>query len=240
MNLIILTTGLSGSSVVTGLIKKAGYWTGEETVYKNNNSGKYETHENARLVELNEQLVQAANFQMGHDAWYQLEALQRFADLHGAVDLEPFKQFIATENQHSPWLWKDPKLWFTLGFWLDLIDKENTQFIVLSRSPYNLWSSQVEKRAIYDYGYLKSSEQASQQNLLNFIKQQKCQFLKLEYDSLLTNPANEIDRLNQFLGSNLNMDDWQTTYKKPSVIKMLKRNLLALPIYLKNYPERIR
>ncbi len=117
MNVIILTTGLSGSSVVTGLIKKAGYWTGESTVYKNNSSGKYETHENTELVNLNDQLVKQAGFEFGHDAWYKPEAIAQFAKLHGSIDEAPYRQFIEQENSHSPWLWKDPRLWFSCSTW---------------------------------------------------------------------------------------------------------------------------
>jgi hypothetical protein len=33
-NVIILTAGLTGSSVVAGLLKNAGYWAGSKTVKK--------------------------------------------------------------------------------------------------------------------------------------------------------------------------------------------------------------
>ena len=57
MNVIILTTGISGSSVLTGFLAKSGLWIGDETVYKDNITGKYETYENKKLVDLNDELI---------------------------------------------------------------------------------------------------------------------------------------------------------------------------------------
>jgi hypothetical protein len=44
-NVIILTSGLSGSSVLAGLIANAGYWVGDETFKKDD----YDTFENREL-----------------------------------------------------------------------------------------------------------------------------------------------------------------------------------------------
>ena len=57
MNVIILTTGISGSSVITGLLAKSGLWAGDDTVFKDNITGKYETYENQKLVNLNTSLL---------------------------------------------------------------------------------------------------------------------------------------------------------------------------------------
>jgi hypothetical protein len=62
MNVIVLTTGLSGSSLVTGFIAKNGFWNGSETVVKNNSTGQYDTYENNALVELNDALIQEIGF----------------------------------------------------------------------------------------------------------------------------------------------------------------------------------
>ena len=70
MNVIILTTGLSGSSLITGLIAQGGFWCGDTTVYKHNASGRYETYENSRLVELNDLIVKQTGYNFTDSAWY--------------------------------------------------------------------------------------------------------------------------------------------------------------------------
>jgi len=52
-NVIILTHGVSGSSVFAALLGRAGYWLGSETVQKPD----YDTFENAALVALNYELL---------------------------------------------------------------------------------------------------------------------------------------------------------------------------------------
>src|SRR5690242_9748399 len=56
-NVIILTSGLTGSSVLTGLIARAGYWTGSQTFKK-----EYDTFENVELIRLNRDLFAAAGY----------------------------------------------------------------------------------------------------------------------------------------------------------------------------------
>ena len=46
-NVIILTSGMSGSSVLANLISQAGYWLGDET-----SKAPFETYENKELIDL--------------------------------------------------------------------------------------------------------------------------------------------------------------------------------------------
>ncbi len=51
-NVIILTSGLTGSSVLSGLISRGGFWTGDT-----HKKEDYDTYENKRLIELNLSLI---------------------------------------------------------------------------------------------------------------------------------------------------------------------------------------
>ncbi|MGQ9750712.1 hypothetical protein [Desulfosoma sp.] len=57
-DVIILTTGSSGSSVLAGTLAAKGFWVGRETKKLN-----FDTYENARLVDLNVEILKAAGFQ---------------------------------------------------------------------------------------------------------------------------------------------------------------------------------
>ena len=67
-NVIILTSGVSGSSVLTGLIAKAGYWTGDTTAKK-----EYETYENQELIDLNLRLFKESGFRVEGIPFYDRE-----------------------------------------------------------------------------------------------------------------------------------------------------------------------
>src|ERR1035438_9442185 len=117
-NAIILTSGLTGSSVLTGLIARDGYWTGVST---HKNLGEYETYENTRLIELNRSLFAAAGYTGNYMIEFAPAVLREIESLYGKIDETPFRQFLADCNEHSPWVWKDPRLWLTIRFWKNLL-----------------------------------------------------------------------------------------------------------------------
>ena len=57
-NTIILTSGLTGSSVLAGLLASGGYWPGDRTYKKKD----YDTFENEDLTRLNHGLLQPSSF----------------------------------------------------------------------------------------------------------------------------------------------------------------------------------
>lgn len=237
--MFILTTGLSGSSVVTGLIKQAGYWCGEKTEFKKNSTGHYETFENSRFVELNNQLIQLSGISIDEKFWYRSELRQRFADLYHEIDCTEFREFLRDCDRQKPWVLKDPKLWLTIGFWAQLLTSETTHFIVLQREVGALWHSQVLKRIIYDYPFLARSEQQTKQDLLQFLNDKGCSHMELVYDDLMAQTENSLLKLNQFLGTQLNLSHWNAVYKaKKSGMKWWAWTKVIL-IYLKNYNSRI-
>lgn len=240
-NTFILTTGLSGSSVVTGLINQAGFWCGDKTEYKNNGTGKYETYENSDFVALNNRLVELSGNIFHSKAWYEDQYRDSFTELYNKIDLTDFKQFSDDCLKHHPWVLKDPKLWMTLGFWLKLFNGQEFRVIILTRNINQLWVSQTNKRIIYDYQYLRCSEKKTQQQLMRFLEQNNIDYLVQEYDLLEEKTENELNRLNQFLKTEINSSDWNQIYnkKKKSFIPFLLE-VKAILIYIKNYTTRIK
>jgi hypothetical protein len=239
-NVVILTTGLSGSSVLTGLIARAGYWTGNETVVKDNSSGRYDTFENRELVELNESLITASNETVDQRFWYRTDLWQTFSGMEGPQK-ETVRQFVAKSNQHSPWIWKDPKLWQTMPYWLQFLDLSKVKFIILYRRSFPLWVSQTSKRIIYDYFSLRNHEQRARKNIHKYLEQEGAHVINVEYDELVKKSQLQIERLNKFLDTQITIADWNTIYRSSSTyLQSVMRNIKAIMIYIKNYGERIQ
>ena len=99
-NVIILTNGLSGSSVLTGLIARGGYWTGEQTFKKKD----YDTYENQELVDLNKKLFAEMDFTSNYEMLFDPAYVQTFMGAHGSVDDAPYQAFIEKLNSHQPWI----------------------------------------------------------------------------------------------------------------------------------------
>lgn len=235
-NVIILTYGLSGSSVLTGLLVRGGYWPGEKTYVKPD----YDTFENLRLIELNKQLFAAANFHGNYENQYSPEALEAIANLRATVDPAPFRQFIAECDAHQPWIWKDPRLWLTMRYWADHLDLKNIQFVLLTRTPLQSWISYNLRRQVQSYGYAQRYCQQIEAVIARFLDERQLPRHEILFDDLIVRPEATLERLNAYLGTNLVVADLEAVYNQPlhraprSSFDFLK----AAMIYARNYGER--
>lgn len=237
-NVVILTSGLSGSSVLTGLIARAGYWTGNTTFKKSD----YDTFENQELIELNLRLFQEGGYKGNYLMEFSPEALQSISALSGKIDDGPFQEFIAKCDQNQPWIWKDPRLWLTIRYWKHLLDLEECSFIVLTRGLLQSWISSILRRQITTYRYARKYETLIHRSAIEFLNENRLPYLHVTYEGLIVNPAETIAQLNDHLDTNISLADLQAVYHKPlyknprsSWVKHFK----AMLIYAKNYSERL-
>lgn len=232
---IILTSGLTGSSVLTALIAQAGYWTGEITHKK----ADYDTHENQKLIELNLKLFMEAGYEGNYLLEFSPEAIQRISRLQS--DIPTYRAFIEECDRHRPWVWKDPRLWLTIRFWKNLLTLEDCRFILLTRDYLASWVSTTLRGQIRSYQSLKQYEEYIQGSILDFLKETAQPFLHLRYEELILRPAETIEQLNRFIQTSLTLDDLKKVYKKP-LYKTPNGSYYdytrAVLMYLKNYSER--
>jgi hypothetical protein len=236
-NVIILTVGLSGSSVLTGLISRAGYWTGAATAKK-----EYDTFENLELVGLNQKLIKEAGYRGDYTSEFSEEAVTQLKSVYKKVDNAPYKQFLLECEYHKPWIWKDPRLWLTIPFWKNLLDLDQCKFIVLSRDLLQSWTSIVLRRQVWTYGYLKHYENSIRGTITNWLEQNSIPYLHLHYEDLILCPEKSLESLNRYLNIALTLQDIQAIYNQP-LYRKPRSNwdfVKAVAIYVKNYPERLR
>ncbi len=237
-NVIVLTSGLSGSSVLTSLLARAGYWTGNGTFKKRD----YDTYENQELIDLNKRLIQEAGYKGNYLVEFSADAIAAIAGLYGKIDPAPYISLLNSCEAHAPWIWKDPRLWLTIRYWRKFLDRDRCSFILLTRGPMQSWISSTLRRQITSYRYSKRYEAQIKASIEEVLAENKDSHLHLTYEELIEQPAETIGRLNDYLGTALAVEDLQAIYHKPlyknprnSVFKHLK----AILIYLKNYSERL-
>ncbi|MGH7068546.1 MAG: hypothetical protein ACREFO_00845 [Acetobacteraceae bacterium] len=236
-NVIILTSGLSGSSVLAGLLVRAGFWPGSETFKKQD----YETFENCELIRLNMRLIQEAGYAGDYASEFSDRAIEDVAHLVGKVDDGLFRALVKECEQHRPWIWKDPRLWLTIRFWATLIDPEDCHFVLLTRALLPLWLSTLRRRQITTYRYLRHYEAKVQGSIIGFLDENRLPYLHLRYEALIARPNEAIAQLNHHFGTVLGVDDFKAVHtarlrNNPALAWV--RHAEALLIYARNYSER--
>jgi hypothetical protein len=237
-NVIILTSGLSGSSVLTGLICRAGYWTGNVTHKK----PQYDTFENEALIELNLRLFRDAGYGGNYLMEFSQDAVERIAAHYGRANHRAYQDFVDNCERHRPWIWKDPRLWLTIRFWKNFMPLQHCRFILLTRDLTQTWISQTLRRQITTFRYSRNYELSIQSSVVQFFQRNSLPHLRLSYEDLIVQPAPCIRYLNEFLGTSLTVEDLKAVYRKPlykSPRSSMVRHLKAFAIYVKNYSERL-
>jgi hypothetical protein len=234
-NVIILTSGHTGSSVLAGLLGKGGYWMGD-TVKK-----EYDTYENSALVRLNQELLVTVGIAETYMAEFSASAIDRVAELSEKIDSTRFQEFVRSCDSHLPWAWKDPRLWLTIRFWSRCVPLDQCKFIVLTRNMLQCWISCTLRRQIRSYRAFRHYERSVEATNVSFLNSLGASYLSLTYDDLIARPEATIDRLNEHLGSHIAIDDLRAVYRgrlhqtpRASRLDQLK----AVMIYAKNYSQR--
>lgn len=211
-NVIILTGGLSGSSVLAGLIARKGYWLGHDTkVIK-----RYQTNENSRLVDLNIEILKRSGYGWDDAMDIPPPSIPDILAVAEQPDLDPFKSFLCECNANSPWLWKDPRLSYTIFFWKDFIDLNNCKFILMSRSVEQAWTGSVLKGKMpIAFSDLETVETNCVRHSEAFLKQENIDFFRVTFEDLIVTPDDTIEKINAFLEIDLDIHDFNSIYKGP-------------------------
>ena len=236
-NVIILTSGITGSSVLSGFLARSGYWAGNTTHKK-----EYDTFENAELVRLNLKILQQAGYTGNHVKEFSTEAIARIASLRVTSDDFPYREFVTKCGEHSPWVWKDPRLWLTMYFWKNFLNMDECRFILLTRNLVQGWVAGTLRRRIRSYESYKHYETAIKNSILSFLNGNRLRYVHITYENLVARPEETIRDLNGHLEANLAITDLAGVYQgelrhypRKSAVDCAKAAL----IYLKNRSERL-
>jgi hypothetical protein len=235
-NIIILTHGWSGSSVYAALFGCAGYWLGSETVKKSD----YDTFENSDLVGLNKELLRTLAPDIDHEYRFAFEDVSRIEHASETLNLQPYRDFVARASAHTPWLWKDPRLTWTIRVWAKVIALEQTAFLVLTRDDLQGWITANQRRNVQSMRFTQQYNHGITRSNVRFLEDRHLPFLQLSFEDLLLEPEKTIGRINEFFGLELSLSDLHRVCRAPLYRKSRgwKDFVLAALIYAKNFRER--
>jgi hypothetical protein len=208
-NVIVLTTGSSGSSVLTGVIAGQGYWLGHRT-----KKLQFDTYENFDLVDLNIDILRKSGFDRHDCNDLPPPSIDNIKRLENTVDVSPYLKFVEECDKRRPWLWKDPRLSFTIHFWARITDLKNCKFILIDREPDQSYAGLILSRKVpmsflehscMNNNYIKSCEL--------FFRENGISCLACKFEDIVVSPNRWIENVNAFLGTQIEMQDIKSVYK---------------------------
>jgi len=236
LNVIVLTTGLTGSSVLAGLLARAGLWAGDATVLK-----EYDTFENLELANLNKRLLKEAGCAIDYSTEFSWRALHTVSAARDRIDLSPYRDFVLRLRARTPWILKDPRLWLTIRFWQHILSFDDVRFVWLTRESLQGWISATTRRIVMSYGYFRQYEGQINACIEAFLELNALPYAHVSFEQLLLVPEPTLDQLNNFLDLKLTLEDLKSVYNRPLYRKSrgLRDFLVASAIYGKNYFQRV-
>jgi hypothetical protein len=143
-NAVILGMPRSGTSLTANVFVRKGYHVGESRLPylqhgdDHNPFGYFEADD---VVDRNVELFRRVDYRF-QNTW----RFERLPDAAAEAiwKLEPRaedRRFIKAYAQHSPWVWKDQRLCFTLPYWWKLMDPATTGVLLIRRDPRDIYKS---------------------------------------------------------------------------------------------------
>jgi hypothetical protein len=235
-NLIVLTHGWTGSSVFAALAGAAGGWLGDQTKLKPD----YDTFENAELVDLNRQMLRELAPRLDHEHAFDQDSVCRIVLRARHADMTPYRDFVDRCSARQPWVWKDPRLTWTMRVWAPLLDLTRVRFLIVTREPLQAWASANLRRHVQSYRFTAAYNGGITRSNLHFVESTGAKHLTLSFEDLLLRPEWTLDRMNELLDAQLSAADLRAVCHLP----LGKRSRGAMDIataaliYLRNYGER--
>lgn len=144
-NILILGTPRSGTSLTTRILVNGGYYLGgtdDETVRvgdRNNPFGYFEADD---IVDANVELYAQAGYSF-HNSWLYDAVPPDFTRRIEQLPVwEEHRSLLANyDRTRTPWVWKDVRFCYTLGYWWRILDPATTGVIVVRRDPEEIYES---------------------------------------------------------------------------------------------------
>ena len=266
-NVLIVGVARSGTSMTSSIFTKKGYFVTEDESTDLRpadafNPGGY--WESEMLIQENAKLFSTIGFPHDNTWMYDPIAADQADAIASIPATDRHREFVTLYDKNSPWVWKDPRLCYTLGFWWPLLNPDTTGVILLKRHPEAIYRSFVRvKWRDPTENHKKETYERIRQHIEHaekVIKQLNIPHVVVQYEDFKNNPATVIADLNRLLDLDLRLQDltYNDDYNHHSTLgrlgtlidvvvsrlpnQWIKRLKRLTPVFLLKllYPERYK
>jgi hypothetical protein len=147
-NVLVVGAPRSGTSLTAAAFARAGWHVGErkqQHIREGDDGNPFGYFEADELVERNVEVLRAAGYPH-HNTWIfdeiSEESIRRIESMQPTA---AHRRFIERCDKTAPWMWKDPRLCFTLSYWWKLMDPFRTRVVLVRRGFEQIHNSFVRR-----------------------------------------------------------------------------------------------
>lgn len=209
-NVIVVGPPRSGTSLTSDVFHRQGFHAGEglRSGDDYNPFGYFEAED---LIAANVSLFEAVGFPH-HNTWmFETIKPQQIAAIGQLPVQEEHRQLLARWNEHTPWMWKDPRFSITLRYWAQLIDWKNCGVVLTERSAEDVYWSWRRK------GWCEGTPEARAATLERIdthartarkvVNELGLPHIRIEYSEYARCPETVAERISEFAGLKLTASD---------------------------------
>lgn len=204
-NAIIVGLPRSGTSMTAAIFASKGYFIAEHAAQElragdhHNPSGYLEAE---TLIKFNAEVFAAVDFPHDNTWLYDPLPANQASNIYQVAPVAAHTEFIARYNQDSPWMWKDPRLCYTLDYWWPLIGSEDTRVLLIKRNPEDIYQSFIRLKWRKKSSLSKQDVYARVKNHIaaaeKAIASHNIPHMTIEYSDYETGPAAAAQRIGEF------------------------------------------
>ena len=194
------------------------------------------------LIEANVQVFKAVGYQH-HNTWlFDPISDEQAARIPAVPVFAAHRELVARYDAKAPWIWKDPRLCFTLGYWWPLMNPQTTAVLLVRRNVDQIFNSFLRMGWVKSesdrvrIAYLTAAHIAAAESV---IARLSIPHLVIKYEDFDAQPAHMAWRIGDFFGLGLSAGDlgYRTILNHSSIVGKLTmqaaRGLRFLPAGLK-------
>ena len=247
-NIIVVGTPRSGTSLAASIFARLGHFVADDEASQlrdpdHFNPGGY--WEAEPLIEANVSLFRRVGFEH-HNTWIfdpiSAEQARRIAEL---PPVDEHRELVARFESNRPWVWKDPRLCYTLAYWWPLVDADNTAVLLVRRDPEETFKSfaRIGWRASNEAGrnetyqrmadHIAAAEEA--------LRRRDIPYVEISYSDYRESPGRVAAILSDLSGLDVTVADLGfTDHYSSSTLRgrlrvMLEKTLKAIPLPARNF-----
>lgn len=212
-NVIIVGAPRSGTSMTARIFKQKGYFVTDDESNELQEANEFNPHgfwESAGLRKCNSEIFSRVDFPFENTWLFETIGEERAKSINALKQETKHAQFVEKYDSQKPWMWKDPSLCYTIGYWWPLINPETTRIILLRRNQEEIYKSFVRLQ-------WNSNDQSKEDILqrvnhhIDFaektLNQNNIPYMQLDYSDFSQKPGDTANKISRYFDIDIEIDE---------------------------------